>query len=126
MKKAFVGLPELTDIEDANQEEPEEDGFLTNSQTEIESLSEKDSSVVSWNGCVAHLLQLVVQDGLKAGAVYIRYSNTFSKCKKKAGLRKWSVQIFFETIQAYHASYSGEIEFIFCHVDQFFGSTRKN
>ena len=28
MKKAFVGLPELTDIEDANQE-PEEDGFLT-------------------------------------------------------------------------------------------------
>ena len=28
MKKAFVGLPELTDIEDANQEEPEEDGFF--------------------------------------------------------------------------------------------------
>ena len=39
MKKAFVGLPELTDIEDANQEEPEEDGFLTTSQTEIEGLS---------------------------------------------------------------------------------------
>ena len=92
MKKAFVGLPELTDIEDANQEEPEEDGFLTTSQTEIEGLSEEDFSVVSWHGCVAHLLQLVVQVGLKAGAVYIRYSNTISKCKKIAGLGKWSVQ----------------------------------
>ena len=92
MKKAFVGLPELTDIEDTNQEEPEEDGFLTTSQTEIEGLSEEESTVISWHGCVAHLLQLVVQDGLKAGAVYIRYSNTISKCKKIAGLGKWSVQ----------------------------------
>ena len=66
--------------------------FLTTSQTEIEGLSEEDSSVVSWHGCVAHLLQLVVQDGLKAGAVYIRYSNTISKCKKIEGLGKWSVQ----------------------------------
>jgi len=65
---------------------------LTTSQTEIEGLSEEDSSVVSWHGCVAHLLQLVVQDGLKAGAVYIRYSNTISKCRKIAGLGKWSVQ----------------------------------
>ena len=92
MKKAFVGLPELTDIEEANQEEPDEDGFLTTSQTEIEGLPEEVSSVVSWHGCVAHLLQLMVQDGLKAGAVYIRYSKTISKCKKIAGLGKWSAQ----------------------------------
>ena len=126
MKKAFVGLPELTDIEDANQEEPEENGFLTTSQTEIEGLSEEDSSVVSWHGCVAHLLQLVVQDGLKAGAVYIRYANTISKCKKNSWIGQVVGSIFFETIQAYHASNSGEMKFISCHVDQYFGSTRKN
>ena len=91
-KKAFAGLPELTDIEDANQEDPEEVDFLTTSQTETEGLSKEYSSVVSWHGCVAHLSQLVVQDGLKAGAVYIKYSSTISKCKKIAGLGKLSVQ----------------------------------
>ena len=38
----------------------------------------------------AHLIQLVVNSGLKEGFIYSRFLKLIAKCKKIAGLDKWS------------------------------------
>ena len=88
MKKAFRNFDYGQESDECLSNSDDEECFCEDKSVEIENRY----NLVPWHGRAAHLFKLVVNSGLTEGLTYTRFSKLIAKCKKVAGLDKWSNQ----------------------------------